>query len=418
MLIDVAALGRASDEILDAAVEPGRWASVIQNVGEASGAFAVNVMEPLARGAIGGVLLTGNLDKVWDAYLREEWYVRDFRAQFMPLFLRAGVVVDRDYATDEQIRTLDYYKFMAQFRMKHTAIISFAVGDNPLFFVLQRYAEDGPFLREELTLLHGVRQKLITAGSIITHISTAQTNGMLAAFEMANIASIFFNRRGAVTFVNAKAQALLGNGIEISKGELRARWPHETALFHKQLQNVLQSGEDGPAGGSRVVLLSRIGKRPLVVRLQRLQRLQRLKGHIADALSTASVLALIDDVEEDVSNSPGVLRELFRFTPAEIEIALLLAQGLTREIAGTAQHFLRNGQNAYSIHLSQDRHGQACRTRSIAFEVARNVRGEHTRGQDAYWDLMKDEMRTALKWPFAIWRNLDPVLPECSGCGK
>ncbi|WP_455272862.1 LuxR C-terminal-related transcriptional regulator [Rhizobium herbae] len=328
MLMDVAALGRASDEILNAAVEPERWASVIKNLGEAGGAFAVNIMEPLDRGALGGVLITDNLDNVWDAYMREEWYLRDFRAQFIPLFLRAGVVVDRNYATDEQMRTLDYYKFLEQFRMKHTAVISFSVGDNPLFLVLQRYAEQGPFLQEEQALLHGVRQKLLTAGSIMTHMSTAKVNGMLSAFELANVATLFFNRRGAVTFVNAKAQAMIGNGIEISRGELRARWPQETALFHKQLQNVLQSKEGGPAGGSSVVLLSRLGKRPLVVRLQ------RLHGHIAEAFSAASVLALIEDVDENTPNSPAGLRELFQFTPAEIEIALLLAQGLSaREIA-------------------------------------------------------------------------------------
>lgn len=328
MLMDVAALGRASDEILDAAVDPARWASVIKNVGEASGAFAVNIMEPLARGALGGVLITDNLDNVWDAYMREEWYLRDFRAPFIPLFLRSGVTVDRDYATDEQMRTLDYYKFLEQFRMKHTAIISFSVGDNPLFLVLQRYVEHGPFLQEEQVLLHSVRQKLLTAGSIMTHVSTAKINGMLSAFEMANVASVFFNRRGAVTFVNAKAQALIGNGIEISRGELRARLPQETALFHRQLQNVLQSTDGGPAGGSRVVLLSRLGKRPLVVRLQ------RLRGHIADAFSAASVLALIEDVDENSRNNLDGLGELFQFTPAEIDIALLLAQGLSaREIA-------------------------------------------------------------------------------------
>jgi DNA-binding CsgD family transcriptional regulator len=323
MLMDVAALGRASDEILDAAIEPERWASVIKGVGQAGGAFAVNIMEPLARGALGGVLMTDNLGNVWDAYMREEWHLRDFRAPFVPLFLQSGVTVDRDYATEEQMRALDYYKFLEQFRMKHTAVISFSVADNPLFLVLQRYAEHGPFLREEQVLLHGVRQKLLTAGSIMTHASTAKVNGMVSAFEMASVASIFFNHRGEVTFVNAKAQALMGNGIEVSRGELRARWPHETALFHKQLQNVLQSTESGPAGGSRVILLSRLGKRPLVCRLQ------RLRGHIADAFSAASVLALIEDMDEKTPHSPAGLREMFQFTPAEIEVALLLSQGLS-----------------------------------------------------------------------------------------
>lgn len=327
MLLNAVSLAKASQDILDAALEPGRWSSVLQNVCEASGAFGANMMEPSGTESVRRILMTDSLANSMDAYLREEWHAREFRMRFMPMLGKTGVIMDRDYATEEQFKSLEYYRFLRQFNMGHSAIITFPAGNAPIFLVLQRHLHVGPFDDEERGLLQDVRRKLISAATIMKGLAAQKEEGMSAAFDMANVGCIFFDRSGRVTSLNARAQTYLGSDLQISNGQLRPRFPEDVVSLRTEMKRIL-SGPDEPSTDTGIVLLSRMDKGPIIVRLQ------RLSGHMLDIFSSASMVALIDDPHVSRQPSSKAVRDMFGLTAAEAEIALRLAEGASpREIA-------------------------------------------------------------------------------------
>ncbi|GAA3107804.1 hypothetical protein GCM10010520_60540 [Rhizobium viscosum] len=270
--------------------------------------------------------MTDSLANSMEAYLREEWHSREFRMRFIPTLGRTGVIMDRDYATEEQFKTLDYYKFLRQFNMGHSAIVTFPAGNSPIFLVLQRHLDVGPFDEEERVLLQDVRRKLISATMIMQGLAAQKVAGMSAAFEMANVGCIFFDRSGRVTSLNAKAQTYLGNDLQISNGQLRPCFPGDALRFRTEMNRML-SGPQEPLNDTGTVFLSRADKCPLIVRLQ------RLSGHMLDVFSSASVVALIDDPHRPYRPPLKVVRDMFGLTAVEAEIALRLAEGASpREI--------------------------------------------------------------------------------------
>jgi len=320
MKVDAAALDAASDEIFAAALDPTRWSQILQSISDASGSYGINIV-PITGRFPGSILATESLAGAMEAYFDEGWNTNDFRAAQLPRLQRQGMMLEQEYAGREQFETLDYYRSQARFGLRWTAMLGFSSGDGQLCFVLQRRIEDGPFEPEEQRLFAGMRDKLMLSASVMRHVHAGHIGGMAEAFDMANVACVFFDRTGRVTTANGKARRLMGGDIDIARGEIRARRPEDTIRLNKRLQAIVGTGAvltDNP-----VILLARTGKRPLTVRFQ------RLTHSLPDIFSQSVAMALIDDPDEGLTLQPKVLTQMFGLTATETEIALLLAQGLS-----------------------------------------------------------------------------------------
>ena len=321
MRVMASSLHDALDGIQDAALQPERWLETIEAISRASGAMGANIMEPTGRGALGGVLFTDSLTAVMDEYTRDEWTLRDYRAQFIPLIQRKGIVLEKDMATRDEIERLDYYKFMAKYRMRHTAVMNISTADNDLFFVLQNDIGNGPFEVEDIPHFRTIRERLLAGAQLMRHLSSARHNGMASAFETAQIGCIFFDRKGRVTLANPKAERLLSGDIRIVNGVVKALYPAETAAFQRMLGAVISGTISQERTGGDFISLSRNGMRPLIVRFQ------KLGEQLSDLFSQAYAMALIEDPGEELQQKPEKLATLFGLTPAEARIALPLARG-------------------------------------------------------------------------------------------
>ncbi|PZM13966.1 helix-turn-helix transcriptional regulator [Rhizobium tubonense] len=329
MRFDVQLLDHISDEFFTAALNPSQWPSVIEKVSAASGSYGVNIV-PIAGRLLGSIIETESLKPAMECYFGDEWHERDFRVLQVPLLKRVGVILEQDYASAEQFDTLDYYRAQVEFGLRWTAMVGFSSGEDLLAFVLHRQIHEGPFDREEAVILQHIRQKLMISAAMMRDISASTVSGMSAAFEIANVACIFFDRLGMVTTINEKAKALLGADLQITKGELRPACGEDAAAFNRRLKSVLGPNVSFEADEDGVLLLTRVGKRPLIARIQ------RVCGDVQDIFSHSCAVAVIEDPEERVQQRPGTLNKLFGLTRAEAEIAQLLAQGMSlHEIAAS-----------------------------------------------------------------------------------
>jgi DNA-binding CsgD family transcriptional regulator len=310
----------------DAVLEPDLWTAIIHNLAEATGALGINIMAPTGRGAIGRVLHTDSLAEIMDAYLREEWNLRDHRAKFIPLMQRCGVVRETDFTTSDHLINLEYYKFMAKFGTRHTAVVNFSSGPDDLFFVLQRRLNDGAFDADDVIHFHALRQQLQTSARTMALFSESEIYGRLAAFERANLACVIFDRQGFVIATNGKANSLLEGDIRISNRKIKAWLPQETALFDAALARVIDSDASSTAGMK--LSLKRACGRPV------LAHIETAGSNLRDVFSRASVIVVLEDTDKTPSLSPTTIARMFDLTPMECTVALLLHKGLdAREVA-------------------------------------------------------------------------------------
>jgi DNA-binding CsgD family transcriptional regulator len=321
MRIDAEALDKVSDEFLNAAIDPSLWQGTVEKLAVASGAFGMNIV-PIVGRFRETVIATDSLGEAMNAYFGEEWHTRDFRADHLASHIkRSGVVVEQDFASAEDFERLDYYRSMAQFGLRWTALMTVSSGDDLVAFVMQRKIEQGPFEADEVALFRKVRQKLMISASVMKGVSDARAGGISEAFNTANVGCIFFDRTGKVVGVNEKARTFLGVHLQVTNGRLRSSRSNETADLNSRLNSVLHGGISFRADMSDVVLVTRGDKRPLVVRMQ------RLAGNILDLFGNCVAMALIADLDERLPPNLSLLCKLFDLTPREAEIASMMAVG-------------------------------------------------------------------------------------------
>ena len=312
----------------DAVLEPDLWKSIVDNLADASGAMGINIMAPTSRGAVGRVLHTDSLADIMDAYLREEWNLRDHRARFIPLMQRSGVVLETDFSTSDQLTNLEYYKFMAKFGTRHTAVVNFSSGPDDLFFVLQRRVADGAFDADDVTHFHALRQQLQTSARTMALFSESEIYGRLAAFERASLACVILDRQGFVIATNSKADFLLKGDIRISNRKIKAFLPQETALFDAALARVIDTSAPSTAGVK--LSLKRACGRPL------LAHIETAGSNFRDMFSRASAMVVFEDTDNTSSLSRTTIARMFDLTPMECTVALLLHEG--HDARGVAGH--------------------------------------------------------------------------------
>jgi DNA-binding CsgD family transcriptional regulator len=322
MRVNAELLSQALDQVQAAIFEPSLWLPTIEAISRASGALGINIMEPSGRGTFGAVLRTEKLDMLLEGYVRDDWASRDFRSNLLQPLQRSGVVLEAQAVSKEQFEHHEYYQFMRKYGVGDCVLMDISTGKDALYFVLQNRLTDDSPQAADIPHFHAIRTRLLTAVQLAQQIDASKITGMAAAFQTSNIGCIFFDRKGLVTLTNPKADALLSEDLRISRGEVRAGSAHETARFQRELKIALQT--PGPTADTlSAIRLSRIGRRPLIVRFE------RFGTQLADVFSHSRAVALIEDPDDEMRQNPETLMALFDLTPAETRISLLVASGMS-----------------------------------------------------------------------------------------
>ena len=167
-----------------------------------------------------------------------------------------------------------------------------------------------PFLRQFIL----VRHTLVRAGGL----------GMAAAelFNTIQVGVVQLNRRGEFREANSRAHALLskGDGLELRERRLRASLFDEDARLQKLLAQAWPFPSGSMCGGS--------------MRISRSHSVSQLVLHVHPMFDmgmpvqgSAGVLVLVIDPTDRMDIDPERAGKMFGLTPAESQIAVLLAQG-------------------------------------------------------------------------------------------
>ncbi|OLP59831.1 hypothetical protein BJF93_09450 [Xaviernesmea oryzae] len=316
----------AADLIQEAVVDPSLWPSTLSAISDSLDLAGINIMEPITQTAFSGVMVTDSLQGLLDDYVREEWHLRDYRACLLPITKQQSVVLEQSVVAPSTYETHEYYRFLEKYGLRLSAVIDFSVGDQSLYFVMQRRLSDG-FDGAELPLFEHIASRLRTGARLMRALTQSRVQGMLTAFDRMATGCLLFNKAGQVVETNATAERLVAEGhLAIRRNQLEPWLSSDARALHGSLKAAL----GGNSLERKPVLLSTRRGSPLVVRIE------PFGTRLVDAFYGAAAFALVEDTGAR-GHSHALLKQVFGLTSAEAMIADLVAQGYSPTEIATRQ---------------------------------------------------------------------------------
>ncbi len=205
---------------------------------------------------------------------------------------------------------------------------------------LSRPPEGGPFSETERALCGLLLPHLRRALRLYAHIDRVESACRLyvGTLERIGIGSILLDEHGGICRINRVAEAILAerDSLQLHNGLLEAVAPRDD----RRLWRLIKQAAAGRSGSAlaEAIALDRGGQRGGLSVLVRSIPL----GSSAEAGRTAAVELILRDTTRPAQPSEPLLRQLYRLTPAEAALAVLLGEGLTLEEAATRLGISRN----------------------------------------------------------------------------
>lgn len=282
-----------------------------------------------------------------------DWEVSAYREQFFSLDPFINLPLDKvvaleDILPDTELTSSDYYQhYLKPINLFRILGVDTAEPGGMIarLRISRRESEDG-FKRSERELLEFVTPHLRRAIEIYARLNrmTAERDVYAGAVDQLSVASIILDEQGKLLTTNAVGRALLdqGAGLSLRDGRLMI----EGREFNKELQSALEAiikaQQNGETSVVRALRVPRPGVRSdlgLVIKPVPL-------SEWSEGQSSPSAAVFISDPDLKESTSRQVLGELFELTPAEANLATLLARGLSLAQVSEAQHISQHTARA------------------------------------------------------------------------
>ncbi|WP_171898235.1 helix-turn-helix transcriptional regulator [Rhizobium leguminosarum] len=319
--MDIELLGKATDLLFEASIGITPWHDALDVFARGGGAAGANIM-PIRAQVPGSIEFTHNAKEMTEFYLRNELYKTCVRARGIPALERKGIMTDKDCATEDEYRTDPYYQeFLRPHGFFYGAYVGFNIDNDLYAILLNRGVDDVPFSEEEQAILHRFRNQMSVAGTVARKLAHTKIEAMDDAFDLVDVAGLFFDRAGNIIRVNAKAQTMFGHGINLRQGQISTPRGGDGARVRAAACGAIQH-PGGTANGDGLIRLARDGRRDLVLKIH------RLRGSLLDVFNTGWALGILVDPDENQRpDDMRVARALFGLTRTEAKIASLLATG-------------------------------------------------------------------------------------------
>jgi DNA-binding CsgD family transcriptional regulator/PAS domain-containing protein len=333
---------RLVQAIYRGAVEQPPWHSTLPALREAIDAEVVSlVLRPPSAGDRGFILncvRPGREHGGENSVLADpgDWEVTAYREQFFSLDPFINLPLDRiisldDLLSDADLIASDYYQHYLEpiglFR-----ILGVDTGQPESLLARLRFSrrrEEPPFSARDREVLALITPHLHLAIEIYARLNqmTSERDIYAGAVDQLSVATIILDEKGRLLNTNALASALLkeGDGLSLRGKHLRIESRSTDRELQSALSSVIRAQQAGETSVVKALRVPRPGGRPplgLVIRPVPV-------SEWAEGQTGPCAAVFVSDPEQHDSASQQTLGELFGLTPAEANVAILLARGLS-----------------------------------------------------------------------------------------
>jgi DNA-binding CsgD family transcriptional regulator/PAS domain-containing protein len=314
--------------IYAAALEPTRWPEALQAVASVFGDVGAILIYARDDGTF-GVVCSPSLEHCVEEYAAD-WSDRDTRAnrgRERGYFISRDVITDRDVITRAEMDTDPFYSvFLPKHGLRYFACAM--VSPDPHVWVglsIQRTPDRPEYSEPELALAGELGAHVESALRLSIRLMSAEliNAGLGAALARLGIGVFALDSLSRVVFANPAAEALLGDGLDLIEGRLRANSPVASRMdaeIAKAITDKPDSGKPAP-----LVIERERSRQPLAVYVMPIP----LSGSPAEQfLAHARALVLVIDPDRDGPPDPALVRDLLGLTLGEARVAALIGSGL------------------------------------------------------------------------------------------
>ena len=341
------------------ALEPQPWQSALPALREALDAQVVSlVLRPPSADDEGVILNCVRQDESVDnshVTLADpnDWEVSAYREQFFSLDPFVSLPLDKvialeDILPDKDLVTSDYYlhylKPINLFRI--LGVDTSEPGGMLARLRFSRRASEPRFKATERQLLTLLTPHLSRAIEMYAKLNrmTSERDLYAGAVNQLSVASIILDEQGRMLTTNAVGRALLdqGEGLSLRDGHLHIEGRNINKELQEALTSIIREQLHGETSVVRALRVPRPGGRSdlgLVVRP--VPASQWSEGQVSP-----SAAVFISDPDLQESTSRPILGALFELTPAEANLATLLARGLSLAQVSVAQNISQHTARA------------------------------------------------------------------------
>jgi DNA-binding CsgD family transcriptional regulator/GAF domain-containing protein len=341
------------------ALEPQPWQSALPALREALDAQVVSlVLRPPSADDEGVILNCVRQDQSVDnshVTLADpnDWEVSAYREQFFSLDPFVSLPLDKvialeDILPDKDLVTSDYYlhylKPINLFRI--LGVDTSEPGGMLARLRFSRRASEPRFKATERQLLTLLTPHLSRAIEMYAKLNrmTSERDLYAGAVNQLSVASIILDEQGRMLTTNAVGRALLdqGEGLSLRDGHLHIEGRNINKELQEALTSIIREQLHGETSMVRALRVPRPGGRSdlgLVVRP--VPASQWSEGQVSP-----SAAVFISDPDLQESTSRPILGALFELTPAEANLATLLARGLSLAQVSVAQNISQHTARA------------------------------------------------------------------------
>jgi DNA-binding CsgD family transcriptional regulator len=282
-----------------------------------------------------------------------DWEARAYREQFFALdpFVNLPpekIVALEDILSDDELMASDYYQHYLKpidlFRI--LGVDTLEPGGMLARLRVSRRRSEPRFGEQERLLLARITPHLRRAIQVYATLNrtTSERDVYAGAVDQLSVATIILDEQGRVLNNNALASAILeeADGLAVRNQHLHVEGRELNRALQQALSVVIKAQQDGATSVVRALRVPRSGTRSdlgLVVRP--VPTSDRGKGQ---SIPCAAVFISDPDLKESASQQ--ILGELFGLTPAEANLAILLARGLSLAEVSETQHISQHTARA------------------------------------------------------------------------
>lgn len=282
-----------------------------------------------------------------------DWEVSAYREQFFSLDPFVNLPLDKvialeDILPDSDLLSSDYYlhylKPIGLFRI--LGVDTAEPGGMLARLRFSRRASEPRFKARERDLLAQITPHLRLAIEIYAKLNrtTSERDVYAGAVNQLSVASIILDERGRLLTTNAVGRALLdqGEGLSLRDGRLHIEGRDIDKELQQALATIIKAQLHGETSVVRALRVPRTkGRADLGLVIRPVPTSQWSEGQ-----SSPSAAVFISDPDLHESTSRQILGELFDLTPAEANLATLLARGLSLAQVSSAQNISQHTARA------------------------------------------------------------------------